>query len=252
MVRLLLLLLAVALPASAEEEVVAGLSQNRIAITANFDGSELLIFGAVKREAPPPGTGPLEVVITVAGPSQPVMVRRKAKRYGIWVNTEAVEVDAAPSFYAVATSGPLTKILKNIDDLRYKISIPRAIRSVGAPMTIKNSRAVTEALIRIRQRPGVYQLDQNTVTVTDETLFNTSIALPANLTEGAYTARIFLTRSGDVVAVYETKIDVQKVGLERWLFNLAHELPLAYGILTIIIAISAGWGASAVFAYMRS
>ena len=54
MVRLLLLLLAVALPASAEEEVVAGLSQNRIAITANFDGSELLIFGAVKREAPPP------------------------------------------------------------------------------------------------------------------------------------------------------------------------------------------------------
>ncbi|MGB5559106.1 MAG: TIGR02186 family protein [Paracoccaceae bacterium] len=251
MARLLILLLAMALPAKAEE-VVAGLSQNRVAITANFDGSEILIFGAVKRDEPPPGTGPLQVIITVAGPSQPVMVRRKDKRFGIWINADAVEVDAAPSFYAVATSGPLNEILKNIDDLRYKISIPRAIRSVGAPMTIKNSRAFTEALIRIRIEKGLYQLDMNTVEVAQETLFNTSIALPSNLTEGAYTARIFLTRSGNVVAVHSAEIDVQKVGLERWLFNLAHELPLAYGILTLVIAISAGWGASAVFRYIRS
>jgi len=231
---------------------VAGLSQNRIAITANFDGSEILIFGAVKREAPPPGTGPLQVIVTVAGPSEPVMVRRKAKRFGIWVNTDAVEVDAAPSFYAVATSGPLNEVLKNVDDLRYKISIPRAIRSVGAPMTIMNARAFTDALIRIRTQKGLYLLDVDTVQVDEETLFNTSITLPSNLTEGTYKARIFLTRSGNVVAAYDTKIDVQKVGLERWLFNLAHELPLAYGVLSLIIAIAAGWGASALFRYIRS
>ena len=250
--RFLILLVALAQPLRAEEAVVAGLSQNRVAITANFDGSEILIFGAVKRDAPPPGTGALQVVITVAGPSKPIMVRRKAKRFGIWVNTDAVEVDAAPSFYAVASSGPLNEVLKNIDDLRYKISIPRAIRSVGAPMTIMDSRAFTEALIRIRTKMGLYQMSPGTVEVSEETLFNTSVALPANLTEGAYTARIFLTRSGDVVAAYETKIDVQKVGLERWLFNLAHELPLAYGILSLVIAIAAGWGASAVFRYIRS
>ncbi len=36
----------------AEETIVAGLSQNRVSITAHFDGSEILIYGAVKREAP--------------------------------------------------------------------------------------------------------------------------------------------------------------------------------------------------------
>lgn len=252
MVRLVLLFLALALPAAAKEAVVAGLSQNRIAITANFDGSEILIFGAVKREAPPPGTGSLQVIIAVAGPSKPVMVRRKAKRFGIWVNSDAVEVDAAPSFYAVATSGPLSEVLKNTDDLRYKISIPRAIRSVGAPMTIMDSHAFTEALIRIRTDKGLYQMALNTVEISEETLFNTSVILPANLTEGAYTARIFLTRGGNVVANYETEIDVRKVGLERWLFNLAHDLPLAYGILSLVIAIAAGWGASAIFRYIRS
>ncbi len=59
---LLLLALAVAtLPARAEE-VVLGLSQNRVAITATFDGSEILIFGAVKRETPIVQEPPLEVV----------------------------------------------------------------------------------------------------------------------------------------------------------------------------------------------
>jgi uncharacterized protein (TIGR02186 family) len=80
------------------EEVVAGLSQNRISITASFDGSEILIFGAVKRDTPPPVSPPLEVVVTVAGPSVPVTVRRKDRRFGIWVNTQSVEVDEAPSF----------------------------------------------------------------------------------------------------------------------------------------------------------
>ncbi|MDJ0627776.1 MAG: TIGR02186 family protein [Rhodobacter sp.] len=252
MIRLAVLLLLLALPVRAEE-VIAGLSQNRVSITANFDGSEILIFGAVKREAPiPEETGPLEVVITVAGPSVPVMVRRKAKRYGIWVNTDAVEVDRAPSFYAVATSGPFNLILKDIEDLRHKISIERAIRSVGAPMTIADAGNFTEALIRIRRDEDLYQIRPNTVLVTEETLFQTSVALPANLTEGDYLARFFLTRGGNVIDAFETKIFVKKVGLERFLYTLAHERPLIYGILSLAIAIAAGWGASAVFRYLRS
>lgn len=251
MLRWMILVLWAALPTHAEEAVV-GLSQNRIAITANFDGSEILIFGAVKRDAPPPQDLPLEVIITVAGPSEPIVVRRKAKRYGIWINTDAVEIDAAPSFYAVATTGPFADILNRTEDLRHKISIPRAIRSVGAPAGVSDAGSFTEAIIRIRTDKGLYQLKPNTVSLDEESLFRTSIALPANLTEGDYTARIFLIRGGRVVDVHETAIDVSKVGLERWLYALAHEKPLIYGILSLFIAIVAGWGASAVFRYIRT
>ena len=44
---------------------------------------------------------------------------------------------------------------------------------------------------------------------------------------------------------------MRKVGLERWIYNLAHERQLIYGILSLVIAIAAGWMASAVFRYMR-
>ena len=54
MIRALPALLLLALPAVAEESIVAGMSQNRVSITADFDGSEILIYGAVKRETPAP------------------------------------------------------------------------------------------------------------------------------------------------------------------------------------------------------
>ena len=232
------------------EQVVLGLSMNQVEITTNFDGSEILVFGAVKREAPVPEE-PLDVVVAVAGPSLPVVVRRKERRFGIWVNTEAVEVDAAPSFYAVATTRPLSEVLSNTEDLRHKVSIPRAIRSVGAAGEVEDAQSFTDAVIRIRQASGAYSLQEGAVDLIDQTLFNTSIALPANLTEGDYPTRIFLTRGGEVVSVYETTIDVQKVGLERWLFELSRQKPLIYGLMSVAIAIAAGWGASAAFQLFR-
>ena len=60
-----------------------------------------------------------------------------------------------------------------------------------------------------------------------------------------------LNRDGQVVDIYETTIEVHKVGLERWLFRLAHDLPLVYGALSLALAIAAGWLASAAFTAFR-
>lgn len=249
--RLLAILILAALtagPAKAEE-VVTGLSQNRISISTNFDGSEILIFGAVKREDPIIADPPLQVVITVEGPSRPVTVRRKEKRFGIWINTDSVDVDAAPTFYAVATSAPWNEVLRDTEDLRHKISTRRAIRSVGA--SVVGTEAFTAALIRIRTKANLYQTNIGSVSLNEQTLFSTSVQLPANLTEGGYKVRFFLTRGGRVIDEHQEIIDVQKVGLERLLFRLAHDQPLIYGLMSLAIAIAAGWGASAAFRELR-
>ncbi|WP_292287394.1 TIGR02186 family protein [Marivita sp.] len=249
---LLLLLLALLTAPLRAEEVVLGLSQDQVSISTNFDGSEIIIYGAIKRETPIPESDPLQVIVTVSGPLVPVTVRRKDRRFGIWINVDAVDVDAAPSFYAVATSAPWDEVITNTEDLRHTVSIPRAIRSVGAPMGVDEPQAFTDAVIRIRSNNGLYALKEGAVELRESTLFNTSIRMPANLTEGDYATRIILTRGGEVVSVYETGIDVRKVGLERWLFNLSREQPLLYGLLSLTIAIAAGWGASAAFRLMRS
>lgn len=248
MIRLFILFLLLAAPVKAEE-IVLGLSRDQVSITATFEGSEILIFGAIKRDAPTRTDGDLGVIVTVAGPDMPVTVRKKERRLGIWVNTESVDVDVAPTFYAVATNRPLTEILTFTEDLNTRISTERAIRSVGA--TVDSAETFTEALIRIRANQGLYQTLPTGVLVQQESLFQTLIPLPANLTEGDYKAEIYLTRGGEIVDLYSTIIPVKKVGLERWLYNLAHENPLLYGLMSLSIAIAAGWGASAIFTVLR-
>lgn len=235
-----LALLALSLPARAEEGVVAGLSQNRVAITANFVGSEILIYGAVKRDEPAPRE-PLAVAIIVEGPPEPVLVRRKEKRFGIWLNTDAVEIASAPSFYAVATSVPFDEVFSEEEDAMRRISIGQAIESG------ETDEEFAEAITRIRSSDGLYSFQEEAVRLREDTLFDARIQLPAKVTEGFYRARVFLTREGEVVAHYTTRIEVRKVGLERWVYRLAHEKPLIYGLMSLVIAVAAGWAASAAF-----
>ncbi|WP_435257696.1 TIGR02186 family protein [Thioclava sp. FR2] len=252
MIRAVLLWLLLAVPVMAEEAIVAGLSQSRVSITADFDGSEILIYGAVKRDEPIPKNAPLHVIITVEGPSTSLKVRKKERRLGIWVNTDVVQIGKAPSFYAVATTGFLDKILTATEDLRHQITIPRAIRAVGISAQAKDSPTFVEALLRIRENEGQYRLDERTVQLTEATLFRTDVALPANLTEGMYRVRIFLTRDGVIVDNIERHINVRKEGLERFLTNLSREQPFIYGVLSLLIAVAAGYGASTAFRLIKS
>jgi len=248
MLRLVCLLLLLSLPAQAEEEIILGLSQNEIDITATFTGSEILLFGAIRRDAPVPD-GNLGIIVTVAGPEVPVTVRRKERRFGIWVNIDDVKIAAAPSFYAVATSADLSKVLRPSEDLINRITIPQVVRHVGT--NVLDSQSFSRALMRIREENNQYQRLEGAVAISRDTLFQTRIQMPANLTEGFYVAKIFLTRDGNIVDEYETSIPVKKVGLERWLYNLAHDNAFLYGLMSLAIAIAAGWGASAVFSLFR-
>lgn len=251
MIRALAFFLTLSLPAAAQEVIVSGLSQSRVSITADFDGSEILIYGAVKRDAPVPDGGPLEVIVTVEGPSAPVAVRRKGRVAGIWVNNASVTIDSAPSFYAVATTGPLTHILSDIDNLRYGITIERVIRAIGIASEADRAGEFILALLRVRTDEGRYRVLEGKVDLTEDTLFRTDIVLPANLTEGEYKVRLFLLRDKRVVANQERVIGVRKEGLERFIFNLAKDQPLIYGLVSLVLAALAGWGASAAFRLIR-
>lgn len=233
-------------PAVAQESVVTGMSADEIALTARFDGSELFLFGAVRRDAPlPEESGPLDIVITVKGPPRSVVVREKTRHFGIWMNTQSVEVRQAPSFYAVATTRPLDGILSQTAQLRYGIGMDQAVRRVGG--TLGDATPFTAALVRLKEASGAYVQAEDGVTVAEETLFQTRIEMPANLVEGDYLAEFFLVRDYSVVSSSSAVIRVEKTGIERWLYNLSRQQPLVYGLMSVALALAAGWLAATAF-----
>ena len=153
----------------------------------------------------------------------------------------------------MATTGPLDEILSQTDDLRYRITLPHVIRAVGIS---QRGREFAGFHRGVAADPAVrddrYRVDENSVQLVEETLFRTDVGLPANLTDGHYIVRLFILRDGKVLDNQERVIDVRKAGLERFLFNLAHQQPLLYGVLSLVMAAVAGWAASAAFRFIRT
>jgi uncharacterized protein (TIGR02186 family) len=248
---LALLMLGLAAPAGAQT-IVSGISTDNIALTADFTGSEVLVFGAIRRDAPiPVGAAPIDVVITLSGPPRTVVVRRKERRFGIWVNTEGVRVRQAPSYYAIATTRPLPEILTETERLRWQIGLDQAVRRVGAHPTLTDTTDFTAAMVRLRLADGLFARLEGGVALAEQTLFQTRFQLPTNLVEGAYATEFFLVRDLEVIASAETTITVQKAGIERWLFNLSQDRPLVYGLLSVTLALAAGWLAATAFRLAR-
>jgi uncharacterized protein (TIGR02186 family) len=244
----LLALCLMVLPVQAEE-IVSGVSQSGVSITTSFDGASILVYGAALREAPAPTWPLMEVIITVEGPSTPLVIRKKDHVAGIWLNRGSVKITAAPSFYAVASTKAVDDILLPAEDEKYHITIPQTINAAAAPSA--DQAPYIEALQRIRQASGSFVLAPDSVLLLRQALFRTDISRPANLVEGPYKVRIFLTRGGQVVDMQESQINVQKAGVERTLYKLAMEQPLVYGLLSLLMAMVAGWGAQELFKRLR-
>ncbi|MCA2012577.1 TIGR02186 family protein [Cereibacter sphaeroides] len=242
-------------------EIVGALSQNRVSLTANFSGSEILIFGAIRRtaeelaaeeNAEASGGEDYDVIIVIEGPRQRVDIWRMDRVAGIWMNVESQSMASVPSFYAIATTAPLADILSLEADGQYHISPREAIRAEQVGDGSPQALLFSEALLRIREDAAQYLSLERFVHVDRGVLFRTNVRLPANLTEGAYTTRMYLVQGGEVVSQYRTAIFVRKDGLERWLHELAYDQPFLYGLLALAIAVLAGWGASALFRLIRN
>jgi uncharacterized protein (TIGR02186 family) len=236
---LALLLLLAGSTAAEGQALIADLSSHLVAITTRFSGSEVLLFGAVEGEG--------DVVVVVRGPEERVVVRRKARDLGIYVNRKSMGFDHVPSFYFVAASGDLDKLLPTAERARAEIGtdylrlVPDETRD---PATVARYR---EALIRNKLAEGLYGRATAKVSFLGARLFRVDVHFPSNVPVGTYQVEVFLFRHGAAVGAQTTPLVVGKAGLDADIYDFAHRQAAAYGALAVAIALLAGWLAGAIF-----
>lgn len=220
------------------ETLVADLSRHLVRITTGFTGSDVLLFGAVE------GRG--DVVVVVRGPQGRAIVRRKSPIAGVWVNRERMMFTGVPAYYAVAASGPLEDIVPRTVAERHQIGTDYLRLKTDARPGPRVA-AFRAALIRNQQRRELYASTVGKVSFLGQRLFRTTVHFPANVPTGTYTVQVFLLNAGRIVSAQTTPLAIHKAGLEAELFEFAHRYPAYYGIIAIIVALMAGWGAGLVF-----
>ena len=240
---LLFLLIASMAAVQAKDSVIGGLSTRNISINTTFTGSDILVFGTIKRTNSKKIV-PSDIIIEVFGPKTDITVRRKKKIFGIWVNSDPVKINNSPSFYSIVSSNKLDDILKKNEQLKSKIGIIQFFDPKNSDL---NYIEAVKAQLRIKNKKGYYKFNNPPIKLKESSLFSARIALPANLTEGDYNTKIHLIQRGIVTNTSLDTIRVRKVGLEKWLYKTAIKSPLFYGIFSVLLALFLGWGASAIF-----
>lgn len=221
------------------QQLVADLSSHLIAITTGFTGTEVVLFGSTD--------GPGDVAVVVTGPRTVATVRRKARIAGIWVNRDKVVFDQVPSFYVVATNRPLEQFVRAPVLERHQVGLAHLRMEPKEPPAAGTLAEYRAALIRTKQRAGLYGVTLGQVTFLGERLFRTNIYFPANVPTGLYNVEVFLIRDGDVLSAQTTPLVVSKVGFSAEVFEFARSQPFSYGLAAVLGALAAGWLAGTIF-----
>ena len=95
--------------------VISDLDKSDLDLSTRFDGTSLLVFGAIS-----PGDHTASLLVEVVGPPTSVDIRKKGQIWGIWVNRKSARVQGIPSFYQISISNAEHPILKEIEYQRLK------------------------------------------------------------------------------------------------------------------------------------
>jgi len=227
--------------------LVPDVSQNRIEIRYSFTGAELLLFGAILY---PGGKAPKEdadIAVVVKGPGQPLLVREKQKVAGIWMNAASARFRSVPTFYAIASSRPLSRLIDERTAAIYELGVQNLQLSPGTGSAPEVQRRFEAGLIDLMERRQLYFENPRGVEITDAVLYRAHIEIPARVPVGNYTAETFLIRDGRVLAVATRDIRVEKRGFERFIARAAERWSFTYGLVAVCVSLLLGWAASAIF-----
>lgn len=231
------------------ERLEIGMNTSQIAITPDFSGVDLSIFGAIMNaDERLNSIGQYDIVVTLEGPANDVTVRKKQRVFGVWVNRYSITFKQVPQSYALSSTRniaggpegpPLDAPGIGIDHIQL---IPAYYLMGGDRL-----EEFRDAFRRIQTQTGLYQPDPGEVRFISSTLFQATLKLPANIPNGTHTVRALLFKSGKFLMEKTLPLRVVKTGLEQQLTDAAHQRPLLYGMTSVILALVTGWVASLLF-----
>jgi len=239
--------LAMTSGAAFAERLISSLSSHQVLVSSSFAGAELVLFGSVERDgATVPRRSGYNIVVTVIGPRQTLVTRRKDRVLGIWANAQSRAFVDAPSYLAVLSNKPLDEIASLGTQQRLDIGMD----NVPLPLTPSmqpTDLVFRDALIRLKKERKLYIEEPNSVTFLTPNLFRASIRLPAEAPVGTYEIEVKLFADGANIARTSSALEVVKVGVEQFVATAARDYGFLYGLCTTLMALATGWFASIVF-----
>jgi uncharacterized protein (TIGR02186 family) len=236
------------LSAQREPVLVPAVSQSLIEVRQGFTGARLLLYGAVIDPAGGGRSGDYDIVVVLKGPAEAVRIREKDRIAGIWMNAGDSDFRSAPSFFAVASSRPISEIVDERTAAIFELGTDFIQLSPSGQIEPEEQSRFAQGLVELRRKQGLYQENPGGVEISEKVLYQARINLPSNVSTGRYTAETFAIARGRVLASATARIEVVKAGLEGQVVSASQRWSFLYGLGAIALSLGMGLLAGRLFA----
>jgi len=233
--------------AHAAQDIISGVSTDLIQIQSDFTGTDVIVFGAIEGTDPATPINEYDVVVVLRGPELDVMVRRKERVLGIWINRQQVSFGEMPGYYFLASTKPIEEIAPPFLLNRFQLGAEILGQVTEPNVGAEDETAFRTAAVRNLEREQLFVQAPDGIEFLSQTLFRTRIPVPATVPPGEYNAEVYLFNNGDLLTLQSSPVFVDKTGLERRIYDFAYSASLAYGLFSVAIACFFGWLSYALF-----
>ena len=241
------------LSAASAADIAIALTNERVEVDTGFAGAHLTLFGAVSGVENPAAT--IDIISVIRGPTSQFRIRRLEKKNLIWAPGDTHIIEGAPGLYLTNATRPITDIATLPDQAAYRLGANfvefTADKAAEADSEIAAEPAhdalYKNAFLTEIEDQGLYSDRVGGVSFKKGALFSIKIDLPATTPVGIYNVAVYLYRDGVLLGQDSATLNVNKVGVERGIYDLAHQRPVTYGILCVVLSLFAGWMAALAF-----
>jgi uncharacterized protein (TIGR02186 family) len=237
---------------AAAERLVTSISNHQVLVNSSFTGTSIVLFGTIEPDSPTARrrSSGYDLVVTVTGPKQTMVERRKQRVLGIWTNMASRTFLNVPSYLAVLSTQAFDKIADAETLRRLRIGFDNMVlpQQIGPDVgDVPVTDPFRVSFLRLKQERSLYVQKTNGVTLLTPTVFRAEISLPAEAAIGNYDVEIKAFADGAMQSRAVSAFEIAKVGFEQFVANAAHDHGLLYGLTTAMMALMTGWFASVVF-----
>lgn len=208
-----------------------------IRIDSFFSGEKVTVRALV-----PPGA---QVALRIIGPKEDLVLMKKGRVGGLWMNVQQVQFQNLPKVYLLWTSEKPAALEPEGPVKAMKLDYLSFLSGTLQNKDPKDGHLLINELIKLKEADNLYHIFEGTVRTKplekgqwDQA--DAVLTLPSKIYPGIYSLELIVFQEGKGSLLHSSTIEVKLSGFPALISEVAHQRGLWYGILAVIIATFSG------------
>ena len=230
---------------SSSAELTINANHDHIKIDFFYHGSEVSVSGTADA-----GT---DLIVKITASDGHEKLKQKGKAAGfLWMNTGTLKFEKTPDLYLIHSTKDIDDMLSKGETDKYVIGYPALERHIEiSPVLNDEERAKWfDEFMRYKEASRLYAVSSGqikTATAGKTQKYYIQMDWPYQALPGEYIVTVYAVKDKKVIEKAETAVKVEQVGIIKALSDMAKNNGALYGIISIVIALGAGFGVGLIF-----